>query len=255
MYQQQPQQQYQQPQQQPQYQQPQQAPAAPPPTAAPPAAPPAQPSKAKVLGEQFKRIIGTMGYAVKNDKEIPNGWTLGFKNTQKINKGDVINFDVTITAVTAPPPSTPGQPPVQPTAGSHNIGVATVAKKSFFSKDKKNFTHWIDITNFVGDDMAPRPGIDDQIKKWMLEDGIQKPPAPPAAPPAQPPAQPVAQPVAQPPQQPQYQQPQQQYQQPQYQPPQQGAQQTYDPAQQQGYVDPNQQYAQQQQQWPPKPTQ
>ena len=245
------QQQYQQPQPQ-QYQQPAQQPAPQPAPVAPPqpAPQPVVPSKAKVLGEQLKRVIGGMGWAVQSDAEIPNGWKLGFKNSsKKLNKGDVINFDMTISAVTAaPPPAAPGAPPVQPQAGSHNIGVATVAKKSFFSKDKKSFTHWIDIANFVGDDMAPRQGIDEQIKTWLIEDGIHKPTPPPApvAPPAQPPVQPVAQP--------QYQQPQQP-QQPQYQ---QQAQQTYDQAQQAGYVDQGQQYVQQQapqQQWPPKPTQ
>ena len=241
-------QQWQQP-QQPQYQQPQQyqqpaqqpapqpAPVAPPPQPAPQ---PVVPSKAKVLGEQLKRVIGSMGWAVQSDAEIPNGYKVGFKNTsKKINKGDVINFEMTISAVTAPPAATPGLPPAQPQAGSHNIGVATVAKKSFFSKDKKTYTHWIDIANFVGDDMAPRPGIEEQIKNWLIEDGIHKPTPPPApvAPPVQPPAQPVAQP-----QQPQYQQ---------------QAQQAYDQAQQAGYVDQGQQYAQQQApaQWPPKPTQ
>jgi hypothetical protein len=254
-WQQQPAQQYQQPQQQPQQQYQQPPPQQP---EQPAQAPPAQPSKAQALGNEFKRIVGGMGWQIIKDEQVANGWQVGFKTTQKkIKKGDIISFDVLVASVAQTQPMVPGQP-----AGpSYNIGVTTLVKKSFFGKEKKSYTHWIDIDNFIGDDMQAKAGIDDQIKNFLIEDGVHK--APPPAVPHQPPAQqaPVQQPPAQdqqyqqPPQDQQYQQPpqEQQYQQP----PQE--QQYQQPPQEQQYQQPpqEQQYQQQpqEQQWEQQPQQ
>jgi len=257
-----PQQEYQQPQQPAQqYQQypDQQQPQQPPPQEPPqqpqqPPQPAEQPTKAKTLGDEFKKMIGDMGWGLVKDENIADGWYLSFKNSQKkLKKGDIISFEITIKSVGATQPPTPGQP-----AGHNcNIGIKTLIKKGFFGKDKRDYVHWINIDNFVADDFTPIPGLDEQIRTFLIEDGIHKAPQPVVQPtPQQPPPQQPAQDQQQPPQQ-QYQQPAQDQQQPpqqqyQQQPPEQQQYQQQPPAQQQ--PPPQQdQWGQPQQPQKPKP--